>query len=192
MDFNVYLKQLRNERGLTQKEISAIIEVDQSTYAHYESGRRTPDLDKLQRLANYYGLVDELLGVNAIEPVMKGTQLYGKYYRFNRLFESPVELERIYPTKQALAVKLYEILHSDVRVTSAVLFGSSITMKCHSLSDTDIAIRLDSQFINRETKNEISEKVLEICDWRADILWYDTLNNNEKIYKEICRGVQIA
>lgn len=192
MNFNDYIKQLRNEKGVTQQEISTFLEIDQSTYAHYESGRRTPDLEKLRRIATYYGLIDELLGVNPIDSVINGLPLYGKFYRFPRLMESPIELERIYPTKQKIAVELYKVLNPDKRVISAMLFGSSITMKCTKESDTDIAVRLDTGFIDRDTKNEISERILELCDWKADILWFDTLDHNEKIYKDICMGVQIA
>ncbi|MDO4961828.1 MAG: helix-turn-helix transcriptional regulator [Eubacteriales bacterium] len=192
MEFNIYLKKLRQDRSLTQAQISEILGIDQSTYAHYESGRRTPDIDKLRRLAAYYGLVDELLDINRTEPVLNNMPLYGKYYKFKRLFDSPVELERVYPTKQETAVKLFNVLHPDERVVSAMLFGSSITMKCTSKSDTDIAVRLCPEYTNRDTKNEISERVLEVCEWHADILWFDSLDPKEKIYKDICKGVQIA
>lgn len=188
MEFCDYIKELRINNKKTQLEISLELGVDQSTYAHYESGRRTPDLDKLRHLAQYYGLIDELLGSSGVNP----RPLYGKYYKFPVLFDSPIDLARIYPTKQATAIKLYDILHTDERVVSAMLFGSSVTMHCNKNSDTDVSVRLQEAYINRETKNDISEKILEVCDWKADIIWYDTLSNTERIYKEICKGVQIA
>lgn len=57
------LKLLRIEFGYTQNEIANRIGVDKTTYAHYESGRRTPDAKKLKRLAELYNQRDELLGV---------------------------------------------------------------------------------------------------------------------------------
>jgi len=188
MEFNEKLKQLRLSKGITQQEISYILEIDQSTYAHYESGRRTPDLDKLRRLSAYYNLVDELLDVNSTTSI----PLYGKNYRFKPLYDSPIDLARIYPLKQSTAIKLYDVLNPDTRVVSAMLFGSSISMKCTKESDTDIAIRLNPDFTDRITKAEISEKVLAVCDYNADILWFDSLSKNEKVYHDICKGVQIA
>ena len=46
MDFYELIKRLRIEKGVTQQEISKVLQVDQSTYAHYESGRRTPQYFK--------------------------------------------------------------------------------------------------------------------------------------------------
>ena len=65
-------------------------------------------------------------------------------------------------------------------------------MRCSRESDTDVSIRLNEGFVTREVKNDISERVLEICDWKADIIWYDTLKKNEKIYHDILKGVQIV
>ncbi len=190
MEFHEQLKELRKNKGVTQAEVAQILGVEQSTYAHYESGRRTPDLERLRRLAEYYRLTDELLGVT------RGRHFpafYGKTYVFPVLYEHPlIELKRIYPTKQKLAVELFEVLHPDERVISAMLFGSSITMRCNSESDTDIAVRLSQNACTRETKNEISEKIMEVCDWKADIIWFDSLSAGEKIYHDICKGVQIA
>ena len=50
------LKQRRCELGLTQQEVAARIGVDTTTYAHYESGRRTPELHKLRSLCDYLGI----------------------------------------------------------------------------------------------------------------------------------------
>lgn len=192
MEFNEIIKKLRLEKGLTQQEVAYELKIDQSTYAHYESGRRTPDIDKLRLLATYYCLVDELLGVNCVNKE-KTSPLYGKYYKFNNLFpDSPVDMSRVYPLKQSVVNELNIYLSREKRVKSAMLFGSSITIQCNKESDIDLVVRLNDDSINREVKSEISEKVLEICDWNADLLWFDTIDKNEKIYHDICKGVQIA
>lgn len=57
------LKELRREKGATQKDVAAYLQIDQSTYAGYESGKSEPSLDKLSALADYFGVsVDYLLG----------------------------------------------------------------------------------------------------------------------------------
>lgn len=57
------LKKLREEKGLTQKQLAEIISMSQQTIGHYEVGRARPDLDTLQRLAEIFGCsIDFLLG----------------------------------------------------------------------------------------------------------------------------------
>ena len=34
------LKEIREDAGLTQKELASLIEIDKSRYGHYEVGRR--------------------------------------------------------------------------------------------------------------------------------------------------------
>ena len=43
MELNQKLRAARQQKGLTQKQVAEVIRVDKTTYAHYESGRRTPD-----------------------------------------------------------------------------------------------------------------------------------------------------
>lgn len=57
------LKQLRNERKLTQTELGNKINVTKVSISGYESGKRSPDTDTLQRLADFFEVsTDYLLG----------------------------------------------------------------------------------------------------------------------------------
>lgn len=57
------LKKLRKEKQLTQKELAEKINVTHVSISGYESGKRNPDTETLQVLANYFGTsVDYLLG----------------------------------------------------------------------------------------------------------------------------------
>lgn len=63
MDIAHNLKNLRLERGLTQIELSKNLNINRATYAHYETGRREPDIETLKLLADYFNVsVDYLLG----------------------------------------------------------------------------------------------------------------------------------
>lgn len=62
-ELHVKLKRLRVTHGYTQQRIAAFLDVDKTTYAHYEAGRRIPNAEKLRKLAVFYGLSDEMLGV---------------------------------------------------------------------------------------------------------------------------------
>ena len=61
-NLNEQLVRLRKRDGHTQKEVAEFLGVDVTTYSRYEAGQRTPDAEKLRKLAEYYGTTDELLG----------------------------------------------------------------------------------------------------------------------------------
>lgn len=63
------LKDLREDRDLTQKEVAHYLNVKQNTYSQYESGVRQIPLDSLIALAKFYNTsTDYILGLsNRIE-----------------------------------------------------------------------------------------------------------------------------
>lgn len=57
------LKELRVERGISQKNIASELGISVSCYAGYEQGYRNPDLETLVELADFfYVSTDFLLG----------------------------------------------------------------------------------------------------------------------------------
>ena len=63
MHMKLRIRDLREDSDLTQKDISKIINCDQSLYSKYERGERMLPLDLADQLADYYGVsVDYLLG----------------------------------------------------------------------------------------------------------------------------------
>ena len=61
--FGVSLRKLREERGLTQKEMAALFGVNRATISHYEGNLSYPTADILVNMANYFHItVDRLLG----------------------------------------------------------------------------------------------------------------------------------
>ena len=57
------IRDLREDRDLTQKEGAALLHCDQSLYSKYERGERLLPLDLAIRLADYYGVsLDYLTG----------------------------------------------------------------------------------------------------------------------------------
>ena len=48
------LKELRAEKGATQKEVAEFIGCSPLVYSRYEREEREPDIDTLCRLANYF------------------------------------------------------------------------------------------------------------------------------------------
>ena len=57
------IAELRKEKGLSQKELGAIIGAAQNTISNWENGNREPDYENLKKLAFYFDCsVDYLLG----------------------------------------------------------------------------------------------------------------------------------
>lgn len=49
------LKELRKQNNLSQNDVSSILGLKQQQYSRYEIGLRDMPLDKLIKLADYYG-----------------------------------------------------------------------------------------------------------------------------------------
>jgi transcriptional regulator with XRE-family HTH domain len=61
--FGERLKKLRERRGLSQQELADRFNLSQSTIAYYESDKKQPSQNTLQKLADFYETsVDFLLG----------------------------------------------------------------------------------------------------------------------------------
>lgn len=57
------LRQLRKEKGLTQKEVATALNVNMMTYAHYELGDREPSIAMLKSLCDFFDVTaDYLIG----------------------------------------------------------------------------------------------------------------------------------
>ncbi len=67
------LKDIREDRDITQKEIAEYLHIRQNTYSQYENGQRQLPIDALIKLAQYFGTsTDYILGVtDEIKPYPK-------------------------------------------------------------------------------------------------------------------------
>lgn len=62
----INIKELRKARGITQAEIAANLNIQQSTISMWETGAAKPRADTLLAIAEYLGCtVDELLKTEA-------------------------------------------------------------------------------------------------------------------------------
>lgn len=64
------IRDMREDRDLTQKQISQLLDCTQQTYSRYETGEITIDIYNLIKLAQFYNTsTDYLLGLtNEIMP----------------------------------------------------------------------------------------------------------------------------
>lgn len=59
----IKLKELRTKSNLTQKEISEMLGIAQTTYAGYETGKHEPNADTLKKLAQIHKTsIDYIVG----------------------------------------------------------------------------------------------------------------------------------
>ncbi len=62
MEFHEKLRELRNQKNLTQEELSEILFVSRTAISKWESGRGYPNIDSLKAISKYFGItIDELL-----------------------------------------------------------------------------------------------------------------------------------
>ena len=61
--FATRLRELRNEKTMTLKQVSSELNMPLMTYANYEQGKRQPSLETLSLLCDFYDVsADYLIG----------------------------------------------------------------------------------------------------------------------------------
>ncbi|MEW8997584.1 MAG: helix-turn-helix domain-containing protein [Thermoanaerobacter sp.] len=61
--FSQRLRQLREEKGLLQKDVAKILGITPSAYGYYEQGKREPSMEVLKKLSDFFNVsIDYLLG----------------------------------------------------------------------------------------------------------------------------------
>lgn len=64
VSFSNVLKELREEKGISQAKLGNILKLNQSTIAKYETGEREPSIEILIKIAEFFGVsVGYLVGV---------------------------------------------------------------------------------------------------------------------------------
>ena len=76
MSFAETLKVLRKERKTTKREICEKTGIAVRSYQSYESEERTPSIDVLNKIADYYNVTtDYLLGRSEVSPIISNNGL---------------------------------------------------------------------------------------------------------------------
>ena len=64
MDYRQRLREIREDRDLSQAEVGRVINKSQQGYSHIENGRAELKIDDLIRLCKYYNLsADYIIGL---------------------------------------------------------------------------------------------------------------------------------
>ena len=203
------LQEMRKIRGYSQAELARLSGINLRSLQDYEQGHKQIASAKGETLYR----LSQVLGC-AIEDIIKDSCLLIEIENYNQInmaervkayeramkkkcdtfvhfpivvSDDYIDMSKIYPTKQKAVKNIVDQLRSEVSLDKLILFGSSITMRCHKDSDLDFCVGLKQSTV--EIKNEISEKIQEACNWSADILWLDRISAEDRIYHDIMKGV---
>ena len=105
------LKRLRENNGYTQQQVANALSIERSTYTYYETGKTTPDINTIVKLAKIFNVsYTEMLENEETQPKKPlkdaGNDLY--YYdskSFNHVYElskqekTLISLYRVLPAK---------------------------------------------------------------------------------------------
>ena len=65
MDYRIRMRDLREDRDLTQREVGAVINKSQQGYSHIEDGRAELKIEDLIKLCKFYGVsADYFIGIS--------------------------------------------------------------------------------------------------------------------------------
>ena len=104
MEYNMIIKQLREDHHLTQKDIANILEISRGLYAQYEIADKIIPIRHLNTLSNYFNVsIDYLLGLTTIKNYKNTNKEINNLKFSNRLKELRKELKL---TQEKLAQNL--------------------------------------------------------------------------------------
>lgn len=196
------LRDMIDEKGESVYRVSKESGLPYTTLNELVMGKKDVDscsLRTLSALAQYFGVSLDTLYKKMTAPSDERqaishswTDAAKKKYRFPVVVPcEDFDIGRIHPLKQREIIKVYEAVKDDPRVESLVLFGSSVTIRCGSKSDIDLAVSLRKEDMTGDVKNDVSENIQTACGFDADILWMDRIEPETAIERNIMRGVRI-
>jgi len=194
------IKDILKQNGISVYAVSKGSGIPYTTLNELVNGKKNLSdcsVKTLVALASFLGLsMDALLNVAQGSQSVKVRQTWEE--KRKHAYEFPViapsshyDASRLHPLKQRVVNSLCEKLAKDERISSVILFGSSVNIRCNKSSDIDLLITLKPEHVSDEVKNKISSSVQELANWKADILWGDRIKKGSRIEENINRGVKI-
>lgn len=157
------IRRLRNQTGLSQSKFAKKYNISVRTLQQWEQGISKP-MDSLMDLIE--------------KDITKDPGLRYKYVKKNNTWmiciDNPfINTDKIYPIQQRKVKELIDDISLNNKINKIIIFGSSITDRCHIGSDVDIYVESDNKKIKLEKQYDFE---------------YDLWTNNtvdEKLKKEI-------
>lgn len=147
------IKEFRDQRGLTQKELADLIEMGNTTIANYEKGFRTPKKNTLFKIANELNVtIDDLFPflkqsdnsiIESVEEIL--SQLDPEPYQRNVLTYAEGQLE-----EQKQAKKVHDILVEYIAYNyydQPVSAGTGQYLNEVQIETIQLPVKVDADFV---------------------------------------------
>ena len=147
------IKEFRDQRGLTQKELADLIEMGNTTIANYEKGFRTPKKNTLFKIANALNVtIDDLFPflkqsdnsiIESVEEIL--SQLDPEPYQRNVLTYAEGQLE-----EQKQAKKVHDILVEYIAYNyydQPVSAGTGQYLNEVQIETIQLPVKVDADFV---------------------------------------------
>ena len=151
------IKEFRDQRGLTQKELADLIEMGNTTIANYEKGFRTPKKNTLFKIANALNVtIDDLFPIlkqsdnsiiESIEEIL--SQLYPEPYQRNVLTCAERQLEEQKQAKKKLA-EVHDIVVEYIAYNyydQPVSAGTGQYLNEVQIETIQLPVKVDADFV---------------------------------------------
>lgn len=162
------LKELRKEKGYTQKELANLLGIAQTTIANYEQGTRIPDTEKLNKIADLFDVtLDYLLGRDSREKLLdkkfnqhslditSAYKTYLKYLLDGEIFNGRKLINDFYISGLPLEDIYFNILEKALKEVGSLWdMGQIDVWKEHFISEVTIDIMRDIK--SKENKIKIN------------------------------------
>lgn len=119
--FTERLSELRTEKKKTHQDMADMLGVTRQAFGQYESGKREPDYDTLQRLADFFkvntdyllGRTDERQPVEDAENHSKNLTVVESKMRFFEELERELRLDLSDPNVQKMLKRAAKVIFTD-------------------------------------------------------------------------------
>lgn len=71
------LREVRESKGLTQKEVASDLNITVTSYSRYETGNRNPDPEMIKKLSEYFDISSDYL-LELIDEPLTPAEMYVK------------------------------------------------------------------------------------------------------------------
>lgn len=173
------IKSIRQDLGLSQKQFADKFEIPVRTLQQWEQGKSSPApyIEKMIR---------KLVEKEELDEIVKRINDPNRYRvpkktKWKVCIDDPfMNCEKVYPIQQRKVRELLDDILDDGSVKEVIVFGSSVTERCHIGSDVDIYVSLESE----------KSPITKAHDFAFD-LWTDSMVD-ERLMKEINeKGVKV-
>lgn len=192
---DIMLKEYLKIKKLSVYKLAELSNVPYTTLNELINGKKRVDDCKIKTIENIAKAlnisIESLLQLlNNKNKVLSNSWQENK----DKVFYFPIVVEnlnyqanRIHPLMQRVVNDIYEYVKTNNSIEKVIIFGSAINIRCNNKSDIDVALKIRNECFNIEYRNKISEKIQEISNFNADIIWLNTIDKNSRLYENISK-----